>query len=422
MTKPSKITLGVTGSIAAFKAAEIASALTQAGHTVHVVMTKHATAFISPLTFETLTRQRVYVDMFADEDHTRVTHIDLGTTSDLILVAPASYNFIGKVAQGLADDLLSSILAAADPHRVLLAPAMNVNMYNNPACQANLATLLARGCRLVEPEEGLLACGVMAKGRLAKVPVILDQVDIGLTPKPLSGQRVLITAGATREYLDPIRFLSNSSSGRMGVALARACRNYGADVTLVLANSALTLDGIRIIRVDTVADMYQAALEAFAQTDWVFAAAAVSDYKPSQASSSKIKKTGGGTLTVELIPNTDILYELGQRKSKQKLIGFAAESDDLMSNARGKLARKNLDLIIANHLDNFDNPTGKVWLLTADTILELPEQTKEQLAFTILDRVLQWLVPSPSPSAAATANDSPTLAADPSSGTPDQAG
>lgn len=387
MTQARKITLGVTGSIAAYKAAEIASALTQAGHDVHVVLTHHAAAFIAPLTFETLTHNRVFVDMFADEDHTRVTHIELGTTSDLILVAPATYNILGLAAQGLAGDLLSSVLAAADPRKILFAPAMNVNMYQNPACQANVEILRSRGCQFVEPEEGLLACGVMAKGRLAKVPAILEAVEIALAPKPLQGQRVLITAGATREYLDPIRFLSNSSSGQMGVALARACRHYGAEVTLLLANSALSLDGVNLVRVDSVADMYAAALDAFAATDWVFAAAAVSDFKPSQTSSSKIKKTSAA-LTVDFIPNTDILYELGQRKTHQVLVGFAAESDDLLANACGKLTRKNLDLIIANDLGNFASSTGKVWLLDANGTMELPEEPKRQLAFTILDQVL----------------------------------
>lgn len=388
MTK--KITLGVTGSIAAYKAAELASALTQAGHDVHVVLTKNAAAFISPLTFETLTRNKVYCDMFSDEDHTQVTHIDLGTTSDLILVAPASYNILGKAAHGLADDLLSSILAAAQPEKIVFAPAMNVNMYNNPACQANVATLLSRDCKLVEPEEGLLACGVMAKGRLARVPAILEAVEAFFCPQTMKGQRVLITAGATREYLDPIRFISNSSSGQMGVSLARACRNRGALVTLILANSPLALDGVDLIRVDTVADMAAAAILAFEKCDWLFAAAAVSDFKPVSRSETKIKKDGAG-LTIQLEANTDILRELGQRKNKQKMIGFAAESENLIENAKGKMKRKNLDLIVANYLENFAAAEGRVWIISNEQTLELPKQDKASLTESIVDTALELL-------------------------------
>ena len=388
MTGAKRITLGVTGSIAAYKAAEIASALATAGHEVRVIMTAHATQFIAPITFETLTHQKVLVDMFADEDHRIVSHIDQGTNIDLLLIAPATYNIIGKAAQGIADDLLSSVLAAADPRRVIFAPAMNVNMYENPACVANIATLKARGCQFIEPEEGLLACGVFAKGRLARVPVILDAVEAFLSPKPLAGKRVLITAGATREYLDPIRFLSNASSGQMGVALARACRYYGAEVTLILANSPLDAPGVNLVRVDTVADLYAAALASFPTVDYLFAAAAVSDYKPLQRSSGKIKKTPGN-LTVEFEPNTDVLYELSRIKKQQKLIGFAAESENLIENARSKLGRKQLDLIIANHLDNFARAAGKVWLVDADTVTELPELPKPELAFSILDAMLR---------------------------------
>jgi phosphopantothenoylcysteine decarboxylase/phosphopantothenate--cysteine ligase len=309
MAGAKKITLGVTGSIAAYKAADIASALTAAGHEVRVIMTAHAARLISPVTFETLTHNRVLVDMFADEDHRQVSHIEAGTQMDMVLVAPATYNILGKAAQGIADDLLSTVLAAADPHRVLFAPAMNVNMYENPALTANLATLRSRGCQFVEPEVGLLACGVYAKGRLAKAPVILDAVEAFLAPKPLAGRHVLITAGATREYIDPIRFLSNSSSGQMGVALARACRHYGAHVTLILANSPLEAPGVDVVRVDTVAELYAAAQRHFPEADYVFAAAAVSDFKPAQRSDAKIKKTGD-RLMLELIPNTDVLYEL----------------------------------------------------------------------------------------------------------------
>jgi len=388
MTVLKKITLGVTGSIAAYKAAEIASSLTKAGHDVHAVLTRHATELIAPLTFETLTRNKALVGMFADEDHTRLSHIDLGTTSDLILIAPATYNILGKAANGIADDLLTSILAAADPRRVMFAPAMNVNMYQNPACAANVASLIERGCHLIEPEEGMLACGVMGKGRLANVSAILDAVDDYFCVKPLKDKNILITAGATREYLDPIRFLSNTSSGQMGVALAQACRNMGAQVTLILANSPLSVNGIETVRVDTVADMYEAVRRFFPESDWFFSAAAVSDFKPQQTSAAKIKKDQQ-QLTIQLEPNTDILYELGRIKTHQVLIGFAAESGNLFNNAREKLHKKNLDIIIANHLTNFASVNGKVWILTGDDIFELPEQPKKELAFTILENILR---------------------------------
>ncbi|HBP37796.1 MAG TPA: bifunctional phosphopantothenoylcysteine decarboxylase/phosphopantothenate--cysteine ligase CoaBC [Clostridiales bacterium] len=381
-----KITLGVTGSIAAYKAAELASALTQAGHDVHAVLTRNAASFISPLTFATLTHNKAHTDMFADEDHTRVTHIDLGTTSDLILIAPATYNILGKAAHGIADDLLSSILAAAAPDKVLFAPAMNVNMYQNPACQASVAALLQRGCQFVEPEAGMLACGVMAKGRLAKVPAILEAVEAFFCPKTLAGKTILITAGATREYLDPIRFLSNSSSGRMGVALARACRNRGASVTLLLANSALDLDGVNLVRVDTVAEMADAVRRLFGACDWLIAAAAVSDFRPADRSPVKIKKNSAG-LILNLEPTTDILQEISRLRTKQKLIGFAAESENLLENARLKLKKKNLDLVVANYLDNFASPTGRVWLVAPDQAVELPEQPKETLAEAIVDGI-----------------------------------
>ncbi len=227
----------------------------------------------------------------------------------------------------------------------------------------------------------------MAKGRLARVPSILDAVEAYFCPKSLAGKRVLITAGATREYFDPIRFVSNSSSGQMGVALARACRNRGAQVTLLLANSPLSLEGVDIVRVETVAELYAASLKAFPVCDWLFAAAAVSDYKPLQKSAAKIKKSGGN-LTLELGPNTDILLELSHLKTRQKLIGFAAESEDLFANARAKLQKKNLDLIIANNLSNFASTTGQVWLVGPNEVTELPEQPKEMLAEAIVEAVL----------------------------------
>jgi phosphopantothenoylcysteine decarboxylase/phosphopantothenate--cysteine ligase len=260
-----KILLGVTGSIAAYKSAEIASGLTQAGYNVQVVMTASAVKFITPLTLETITKNKVYVDMFIDEDHTQVTHITLATESDLILIAPATYNMIAKTATGIADNLLSAILAAANWDRVIFAPAMNANMYHNPINLQNIEKLQQHGCNFIEPDEGMLACGTTGKGRLKNVPAILEAVEGYFCEKILTNRKVLISAGATREYIDPIRFISNTSTGLMGVSLAKACRNMGADVTLVLANSPLEVNGVKIIRVDTVAQMREEVIRELLQ-------------------------------------------------------------------------------------------------------------------------------------------------------------
>lgn len=385
-----KILLCITGSIAAYKSADIASKLISNGYDVYVVMTHNATKFISPMVFETLTKNKVYVDLFKDEEHTHVTHISYATECDLVLVAPATYNIIGKAACGIADDLLSSILAAAVCNKVIYAPAMNVNMYNNPALVKNIKVLSERGSTFIEPEEGMLACGVSAKGRLKNVSSIIEAVDAFFCEKLLNGKRITITAGATREYIDPIRFISNSSSGLMGLSLAKACRNMGASVTLILANSQLLADGIQIINVSKVKEMYEAVLGIYEKSDMVFAAAAVSDYKPAVYSETKIKKSSD-TLYLEFERNTDILYELGKLKKNQILIGFAAESNNIVENARDKLIKKNLDIIIANDLSNFSSKEGKVTLVSADKAIELEKQPKELLAYEIVRKVLEHL-------------------------------
>lgn len=385
-----KILLCITGSIAAYKSADIASKLISNGYDVYVVMTHNATKFISPMVFETLTKKKVYVDLFKDEDHTHVTHISYATECDLVLVVPATYNIIGKAACGIADDLLSSILAATTCNKVIYAPAMNVNMYNNPALVNNIKILSERGSFFIEPEEGMLACGVSARGRLRNISSILETVDSFFCVKLLKGKKITITAGATREYIDPIRFISNSSSGLMGLSLAKACRNMGALVTLILANSELEAEGINIIKVSTVKEMYEAVLSEYENSDMVFAAAAVSDYKPSAYSESKIKKNTD-KLNIELVKNTDILFELGKLKKNQILVGFAAESNNIVENARIKLAKKNLDAIIANDLSNFSSKEGKVSVVTADKIIELERQPKEMLAYEIVRKVLDNL-------------------------------
>lgn len=385
---PKKILLGVTGSIAAYKSVEIADGLVRAGHEVRAVMTAGARKFITPLTLETITKNKVYLDLFEEDDPRLVTHIALAGESDLILIAPATYNLIGKLAAGIADDLLTSILAAAPSHKVVLAPAMNTNMYHQPVNLENMQKLTALGYTFIEPDEGRLACGAFAKGRLRNVPEILETIAGFFSEKLLKNQKVLISAGATREYLDPIRFISNTSSGLMGVSLAKACRDLGAAVTLVLANSPLEITGVNLIRVDTVDQMYTAVLREYEDSDLVFAAAAVSDFKPKTYSETKIKKTGGA-LSLELLPNTDILAELGKLKKQQYLVGFAAESADLFENARAKLEKKNLDLIIANNLANFSATNGKVWVISRSQTIELPKKSKEELAGEIVRTVLE---------------------------------
>lgn len=385
-----KILLCITGSIAAYKSADIANRLTERGYDVHVVMTDSAAKFISPMVFETMTRNKAYVDLFKDEDHTHVTHISFATECDLILVAPATYNIIGKSACGIADDLLSSVLAATTCNKVMYAPAMNINMLGNPALVDNMNILSDRGSVFIDPEEGMLACGVTGKGRLRNVTSIIEAVDGFFCEKLLKGKRVVITAGATREYIDPIRFISNSSTGLMGVSLAKACRDMGASVALVLANSALDAEGVDIIRVSTVKEMYEATLNEYENTDMVFAAAAVSDYTPSKCSESKIKKNTD-IMNIEFKRNTDILLELGKLKKNQILIGFAAESENIIENARAKMFKKNLDMIIANDLTNFSSKDGKVSLVTCDKIIELERQPKETLAYEIIRKVLDNL-------------------------------
>ena len=264
---------------------------------------------------------------------------------------------------------------------------MNVNMYNNPILIENIKKLKKIGVTFIEPDEGALACGVKAKGRLRNVPYILDTVEFCLHEKPLKGKKIMITAGATREYIDPIRFISNTSSGLMGVSLARACRNMGADVTLIIANSQYELEDVKTISVDTVAQMYKAAIGEFQASDLVFCAAAVSDYKPTLYNQAKLKKKDS-TFSIDLQTNTDILLELGKLKKEQILVGFAAESENMLENALSKLKNKNLDMIVANDLSNFSSDKSKVWLLTHETSVELERKSKAEVAYHIVEQAV----------------------------------
>jgi len=345
--KGKHILVGVTGGIAAYKAADLVSKLAQQGAKVTVVMTTSAQKFVSPLTFASLSAGPVYVEEFDDSGPVR--HVSLAREADLVVVAPATANTLGKLAHGLADNLLTTlILAARCP--VLVAPAMNAGMWANPAVQANVDLLRRRGVHIVEPEAGHLACGETGAGRLAATEKIIEACSIilGKHRADYQGVRVLVTAGATREPLDPVRFLSNRSTGRMGFAVARAAAARGAEVVLVSGpGDLLPPPGVKLIQIETALEMYQAVLQEFARTDLVVKAAAVSDYRPENFSTRKIKK-GTEELHLVLKKNPDILAELGQSKTHQILVGFAAETDNLEEYARRKLEQKNLDLIVAN--------------------------------------------------------------------------
>ncbi|WP_028777027.1 bifunctional phosphopantothenoylcysteine decarboxylase/phosphopantothenate--cysteine ligase CoaBC [Shimazuella kribbensis] len=346
-----RIVLGITGGIAAFKAASIASKLTQLGMDVRTIMTKSATEFITPLTLQTLTRNPVAIDTFDERDPSRVMHIDLADHADLVLVAPATANIIGKLANGLADDMLSTTILATEAP-IVLAPAMNVHMYQNKFVQANMKKLADHGVKYIEPGEGQLACGYVGKGRLAEPEEIVAWVQSFFDKKhSLQGKTVLITAGPTIEAIDPVRYLSNHSSGKMGYALATAALFAGANVILVSGPVALTPpQGAKVISVRGAQEMHDAVLSHLDDVDMVIKAAAVSDYRPKEVLTHKRKKHTDNW-EIELIKNPDIAYEVGKRKREnQLLIGFAAETENVEMYAKEKLEKKNMDFIIANNV------------------------------------------------------------------------
>lgn len=397
-----RILLGVTGGIAAYKVCTLASHLTQMGAEVDVVMTEAATHFVSPLTFEALTGRPVYTDMWRTSGAglpTHIAHVGLAHAADLIVIAPATANTMAKLAGGLADNLLSTLaLAATCP--VLLVPAMDVGMWSHPATQANVATLRARGVYFAGPVRGRMASGLEGEGRMMEPEEILGHIRWLLgSARPLSGVRVVVTAGPTREYLDPVRFISNPSSGQQGFALAQAALDRGADVTLITGPVCLSTPvGARRVDVTTVQEMLDAVLEATADADVLLMAAAVGDYRPVTVSAHKIKKTADLTIRLERTP--DILAEVARRRSATGqplvVVGFAAESQDLLENARAKLEAKGLDLIAANDITatdaGFAAETNRVVLLDRDGgVEELPLMSKAAVAETILDRVASLL-------------------------------
>ncbi len=394
-----RIILGITGGIAAYKAATICSRLVQAGVIVDVVMTEAAQKFITPLTFQALTHRPVYTDMFDIPAGQNIPHIDLADAADLLLIAPATANTMGKLANGLADNLLTAI-ALATPAPLLLAPAMETDMWCHPATQANLAKLRTWNTTIVGPAEGRLASGATGPGRMAEPDEIISMARTVLARNgDLAGQRVVVTAGGTREAIDPVRFVSNYSSGKMGYAVAEVAHDRGAAVTLITTVNRPASVSIEVIPVESAEHMLEAVLASTRQVDLLVMAAAVADFRPQAAAEQKIKKLPDTeALTLTLIRNPDILAEVAKQKSAgygpRLSVGFAAETENLLANARDKLERKQLDLIVANDVTatdaGFAVDTNRVTLLAADgSIEELPLMSKIEVAETIFDRLLK---------------------------------
>jgi phosphopantothenoylcysteine decarboxylase/phosphopantothenate--cysteine ligase len=390
------IILGVTGGIAAYKAAELLRLLVKAGAEVHVVMTRNAQEFIAPLTFQTLSGNPVHTELFNLLQEQEIGHISLADRADLILIAPATANVIGKVANGIADDLLTTTIMATRA-KVLFAPAMNSNMWENPVYRENHTKLESFGYHFIEPAYGDLACGWQGQGKLPDPQQIFNSAQALLGSNDLAGKTVLVTAGPTREELDPVRFLSNYSSGKMGYAVACAARNRGARVILVSGPVNLCEPrGVEAIQVVSAQEMYQAVMEKAEQADLIIKAAAVADFRPVVRGDQKVKKGDSDTMMVKLQRNLDILAELGQQKGSRILIGFAAETQELLKHAREKLENKNLDMIVANDVTQegagFDGDTNIVRFLTADgNVEELPQMTKQEVAEVLLDRAVALL-------------------------------
>lgn len=386
------ILLGVTGGIAAYKSANIVSLLKKKGYNVKVIMTKNATEIITPLTLETLSRERVYVSMWDRTPHFEVEHISLAQWADVVLVAPATYNIVGKIANGIADDMLSTVISATKSP-VFFALAMNVNMYENPILIENIKKLKKYNYNFIESDEGFLACNVNAKGRLKSEVEIVSMLEKCFKEKEvdkyLTGKKILITAGRTEEAIDPVRYISNRSSGQMGYSLAIAARNLGAEVILVSGPTELDIpEGLtKFIKVRSAQEMYEAAVKEFETVDIAIACAAIADYKPKVYSTEKIKKKDGD-MSIILDRNPDILYEMGKLKKKQFLIGFAAETENIVENALGKLKRKNLDMIVANNATNMQKKTNEILIIkNQEDIKEMPEKEKSQLAYDILKEI-----------------------------------
>ncbi|MGH9538792.1 MAG: bifunctional phosphopantothenoylcysteine decarboxylase/phosphopantothenate--cysteine ligase CoaBC [Terriglobales bacterium] len=392
-----KVALGVSGGIAAYKAAEVVRLLQDRGIRVQVIMTQGAQQFVRPLTFAALSGEKVITEMFASGDEnaqpnidSAIEHIAVAQSIDALLVVPATADILAKFAQGIAGDFLTTLyLATTAP--VVVAPAMNVNMWNHPATQANLETLRQRGVRIVEPGDGYLACGMTGQGRLAENDLIIAATMEALgASQELAGEIVLITAGPTREKIDPVRYLTNRSSGRMGYALAEAALRRGARVLLVSGPTSLTPPGgAEFTSVESAEQMRQATMKLLPEASIVIKTAAVADYRPKSAALQKIKRKG--SLSLELEPTTDILAELVRSKSSQIIVGFAAETENVLENARKKLVNKSLDAIVVNDVSRegigFDSDRNAVTIITQSEVIEVPETTKWEVAQRVLDQI-----------------------------------
>jgi len=391
MLKDKRIVLGVTGGIAAYKAAELVRELVRKGAQVRVIMTEHACRFVTPLTFETLSGNPVATDLFRMTGSFEIGHIALAEFAELIVIAPATGNVIGKLAAGIADDLLTTVLLAATVP-VLICPAMNTKMYAHPAVKENMARLVSRGCSVMEAGVGELACRTEGQGRLPDAPEIVEEIETLFSPKDLRGEQILITAGPTQEPFDPVRYITNPSSGKMGYALAVVARRRGAAVTLVSGPTELPAPrGVELVPVKTALEMRDAVMDRLGSSTVVIKAAAVSDYRPEVCQATKIKKKAG-PLTVRLERNPDILAAIGKKKGRRILVGFAMESDHLVENARAKLVEKGMDFIVANDLSQtgagFRVDTNIIRILDRDGGDErFPLMDKLEVAGVILDKV-----------------------------------
>ena len=389
------VVLGVTGGIAAYKACELTSRLRKSGAEVHVIMTRNACRFVAPLTFETLSNQPVVCDTFARPETWEVEHVALAKKADLFVIAPATANIMAKMAMGIADDMLSTtVLATRAP--VLIAPAMNTGMWENKATQANVKTLAGRGVSFIGPEGGFLACGDTGAGRMSEPEAIFARIAEMLCPKTdMAGLRVLVTAGPTRENIDPVRYLTNRSSGKMGYAIAEAAQKRGANVTLVSGPVGLACPvGIEIVSVTSTQELCDAMTARCQNADVVVQAAAPADYTPVTVAAQKIKKQAGEEMTLRLRETPDVAAAVGRLKTpKQTLVGFAAETENLLENAQKKLDKKNLDMIVANDVTKpgagFEGDTNIVTFVTREGLEEMPLMQKSEVADAILDRVLK---------------------------------
>ena len=398
MLKNKTVVIGVSGGIAVYKACDIVSRLKKLNANVHVIMTNNATEFVTPLTFQSLSQNYVVNDMFEEPKTWDVEHISLAKKADVFLIAPATANVIGKIANGICDDMLTTTVMATTG-KVLIAPAMNTNMYRNPILQRNITILKELGYNFVNPESGRLACGDVGEGKLAQPEVIVNEVVNLLTDKEkdLQGQKIMITAGPTVESIDPVRYLTNRSTGKMGYAIAKQAANRGAEVTLVSGptNIAPPSNIKKLIKIESAKDMYNAIIENFDDNQVIIKSAAVADYKPKTYSDKKIKKNDDD-LVIKLDRNKDIAYELGKIKKDKILVGFAAETNDIIENAKGKIQKKNFDFIVANDLTEegagFGTDTNIVKIIDKEgNINKYPQMKKDEVANVILDKVKSLL-------------------------------